>query len=105
MAAFAPNKLSDAQLTLIWDYLAQPPQPTTGKALYEDYCANCHGADGKGGPTSRAITNELANLKAQTRKGSKLGQFQQRREFMPAFTTTQLSDAEVNSIYTYVDSL
>jgi mono/diheme cytochrome c family protein len=105
MLPIPTKELSDAQLILIWDYLAQPPQPTTGQALYVDYCANCHGADGKGGPTARPIINELANVKPQVRKGSKLGQFQQRRDYMPAFTSAQLSDAEVNAIYTYVDSL
>ena len=100
-----PAKLSDAQLTLIWDYLDQPPQPTTGQALYHDYCANCHGADGKGGPTTRPIVNELAELKKQVRAGAHLGEFDMRREYMPAFTTGDLTDAEVDLIYNYVDSL
>lgn len=105
MAIVGPDKLSDADLTLIWDFLDQPPQPTTGQALYHDYCANCHGADGKGGPTMRNITNELAKLKTQVRMGSKLGQFQLRHDFMPAFPTSRLSDSEVDLIYAYVDSL
>lgn len=105
MAPFTTAELSDSNLTLIWDYLDKPPQPTTGQALYHDYCANCHGADGKGGPTGRAITNELAKLKQQVRSGASLGQFAKRKNFMPAFTTAKISDAELNLIYTYVGSL
>jgi mono/diheme cytochrome c family protein len=105
MDIFGPDKLSDANLSLIWDYLDLPAQPTTGQALYHDYCANCHGADGKAGPTMRSITNELAKLKDQIRKGSKPGLFDQRHDYMPAFAASRLSDAEVALIYTYVDSL
>jgi mono/diheme cytochrome c family protein len=105
MLAVATDKLPDASLTLIWDYLDQAPQPTTGQALYLDYCGNCHGADGKGGPTARNILNELDNLKSQVRQGSHLGQFDMRREYMPALPATRLSNAELDLIYAYVASL
>jgi mono/diheme cytochrome c family protein len=105
MEVVGPEKLSDASLELIWSYLDQPPQPTTGQALYHDYCGNCHGADGKGGPTTRNILNELAKLKEQVRKGTHLGEFAMRREYMPMFSTSRLSDAELDLIYKYVDSL
>ncbi len=97
--------LPDAQLTLIWDYLDLPPQPTTGQALYLDYCGNCHGADGKGGPTKRSVVNELSKLKQQVRAGAHLGEFEMRGEYMPAWTTARITDAELDLIYKYVDSL
>ena len=105
MEAIPANVISDAVLDTIWDWLDEPPQPTTGEGLYHDYCANCHGADGKGGPTMRPITDELKNLKTQVRKGSHPGAFDQRHEYMPVFSTTRLTDAEVQLIYDYVDSL
>lgn len=105
MVAVAPDKLPDSALTLIWDYLDLPPQPTSGQALYLDYCGNCHGADGKGGPTGRNILNELGKLKSQVRQGSHLGQFDMRRDYMPALPATRLSDAELSLISTYVQSL
>jgi mono/diheme cytochrome c family protein len=105
MEKVAADKLSDAQLKLIFDYLDLPPQPTTGKALYTDYCANCHGADGKGGPTTRNITNEVAKVLTQTRSGKNVGKFDPRKDYMPAFPTTRISDAELALIRTYVDSL
>ena len=105
MDKWGTDKISDAQLTLIFDYLDQPPQPTTGKGLYDDYCANCHGADGKGGPTMRDITNEVAKVLTQVRSGKNVGQFQMRRDYMPAFPTTDISDSELMLIRDYVDSL
>jgi len=105
MEAIARDVISDAVLESIWDWLDEPPQPTTGEALYHDYCANCHGADGEGGPTIQPIKNELHELEEQVRDGSHPGEFTQRREYMPAFSTTRLTDAEVDLIYDYVESL
>ena len=105
MEAVPPETISNAMLESIWDYLDEPPQPTTGEGLFHDYCANCHGADGKGGPTDRPITDELDKLKTQVREGAHPGQFDMRREYMPVFPTSRLSDAEVDLIYDYVESL
>jgi mono/diheme cytochrome c family protein len=105
MVAYAADKLSDANLTLIWDYLDKPAKPTTGQALYLDYCGNCHGADGKGGPTMRNLLNEVDKVKSMARSGAHLGEFDMRREYMPAFGAAVLSDAELELIRTYVDSL
>ena len=105
MEKLATDKLPDAQLMLIFDYLDQPPQPTTGKALYVDYCANCHGADGKGGPTARNIINEVGKVVTQTRSGKNIGKFAMRRDYMPAFPASEISDAELALIRDYVESL
>jgi mono/diheme cytochrome c family protein len=105
MLAVPASELSDADLTKIWDYLDMPAQPTTGQALYADYCGNCHGADGKGGPTTRSIVNELGQLKAHVRQGAHPGEFSMRREYMPAFAANRITDAELDLIYAYVDSL
>lgn len=105
MDKWGTDKLSDAQLMLIFDYLDMPPQPTTGKALYDDYCANCHGADGKGGPTMRAITNEVGKVLTQVRSGKNVGKFEMRRDYMPAFPSGDISDSELMLIRDYVDSL
>jgi mono/diheme cytochrome c family protein len=105
MDKWGADKLSDAQLNLIFDYLDQPPQPTTGTALYGDYCANCHGADGKGGPTTRNIINEVGKVLTQVRSGKNVGKFDPRRDYMPAFPASDISDAELMLIRDYVDSL
>jgi mono/diheme cytochrome c family protein len=105
MEKWGTDKLSDAQLMLIFDYLDQPPQPTTGQTLYLDYCANCHGADAKGGPTTRNILNEVQNVLKQVRAGKNPGQYQMRHDSMPVFSTMRISDAELVMIRDYVDSL
>ena len=105
MEKWGTDKLSDADLTLIFDYLDKPPQPTTGQALYKDYCANCHGADAKSGPAMHDIQKEAGELPMQVRKGAHPGEYTKRNEFMPIFTTMRLSDAEVALIQTYVESL
>jgi mono/diheme cytochrome c family protein len=105
MLAVPTGELSDSALEKIWDYLDAPAQPTTGQALYLDYCGNCHGADGKGGPTMRNILNELGALKDMVRKGAHPGEFDMRREYMPAFGMDVISNSELDAIYQYVDSL
>jgi len=105
MEKVGPDMLSDAQLTLIFDYLAQPPQPTTGKALFDDYCANCHGADARGGPTDRDITGEVGKIQELVRGGKSIGQYQMRHDSMPKFSTSLVNDAELLLIRDYVDSL
>jgi len=105
MDKWGTDKLSDAQLMLIFDYLDQPPQPTTGQGLFNDYCANCHGANGKGGPTMRDITNEVAKVLAEVRSGKNVGNYSMRHDSMPAFSTSRISDSELMLIRDYVDSL
>jgi mono/diheme cytochrome c family protein len=41
-----------------------PPDIASGKLTYEDYCAACHGADGRGqGPVASALKTPPANLR------------------------------------------
>jgi mono/diheme cytochrome c family protein len=104
MEKFGTDKLSDAQLNLIWDYLDLPPQPTTGATLFGDYCANCHGADGKGGPTTRPLAGEGKNVLKLVREGHNIGQYAMRHDSMPKFSTTRITDAELNLILAHVNS-
>jgi mono/diheme cytochrome c family protein len=105
MEKWGADKLSDAQLNLIFDYLDTPPQPTTGAELYRDYCTNCHGSDAKSGPAMKNLLNEVDELKDQVRKGAHPGEYSMRQEYMPAFSTMRLSDADLDKIYQYVDGL
>lgn len=104
MEKVGTDKLSDAQLNLIWDYLDQPPQPTTGETLFKDYCANCHGADGKGGVVMRPLAGEGKNVLKLVRSGKSIGQYAMRHDSMPAFSTMRISDAELNLILAYVNT-
>jgi mono/diheme cytochrome c family protein len=104
MEKFGTDKLSDAQLTLIWDYLDQPPQPTTGAALFGDYCANCHGADGKGGPTTRPLAGEGKEVLKLVREGHNIGKYAMRHDSMPKFETMRITDPELNLILAHVNT-
>jgi mono/diheme cytochrome c family protein len=43
---------------------AVPPDVASGKLTYMDYCAACHGADGRGqGPAASALKTPPANLR------------------------------------------
>lgn len=104
MLAFDTEDLSDMELAEIMDFLAEPPQPTTGEELYLDYCAACHGDDGAGGPTTRRVIGEAANAERLVRNGH-AGEFSNRREYMPAWSTDEISDAELDLIVTYIGTL
>jgi mono/diheme cytochrome c family protein len=106
MEAIPPAMLSDADLMLIYDYLDKPPQPTTAQGLYADYCGNCHGADGKGGPSTRDITGDAVDpIEEVVRQGTHPGEFELRNEYMPPYSTTRISDAELQLVSDYVDTL
>jgi mono/diheme cytochrome c family protein len=106
MMKYTVDQVSDAQLQGIFTFLASPPKPTTGKGLYDDYCGNCHGADGKGGVTMRDISSEPLNVFiADSRGGHHPGEFENRREYMLKWTPAELSDAELRLIFAYIDGL
>ena len=106
MPQFTTALLPDVQLQSILTFLAAPAKPTTGAGLYRDYCANCHGADAAGGVTMRPIAAEpMTAFTTNVRNGHSAGMFSNRREFMPRWTAAQISDAEIQLIFTYVGSL
>jgi hypothetical protein len=100
--------VTDAELAMILTYLNSFPQPTTGEALFLDYCASCHGADGKGAGTTRdltAVANLATEIPDKVRNGTHQGEFNLRIEYMPKRDTTELTDAELMLITTYVEGL
>ena len=108
MAAYPESALPSATLNAIFEWLSTPAlaKPTTGKALYEDFCANCHGADGSGGTAAHAAEGEpLSKALQMVRGGHSLMQFSSRTGYMPKWTTSELTDAEVGLIVDYLDSL
>ena len=106
MIKFPEELVSNAQLMGIWTFLQNQPKPTTGMGLYKDYCESCHGADAKGGVTMRPIDTLTVNaFIMDTRAGHHPGEFANRREYMPKWTAAELSDAEIRSIFMYVQGL
>jgi mono/diheme cytochrome c family protein len=113
MVAMDAGFVSDAELNMIIAYLNDKtkfPQPTTGQGLYEDYCANCHGADGKGAQTTRDLTNLVDPLAEAVPTNVRMGhhlenEYNLLTEYMPAQDATVLSDAELMLIATYIEGL
>jgi mono/diheme cytochrome c family protein len=107
MEAYPVAAIPDATLSAIFDALSTPalPKPTTGEALYKDYCANCHGATGTGGTANHPAKGQpLQKAMEMTRQGHQLTKFSTRTAYMPKWSTTELSDAEIKSIVDYLNS-
>lgn len=95
--------LNDQMLEEIIVFLNSFPQPTTGEELYLDYCANCHGADGRGGVTTRDLNGELHETAGLMNTGAHTMEYENRPEYMPALSS-QLTQAEVDLIMQYLQN-
>lgn len=105
MEAYPTATLSDAFLTEIFALLDAPAKPTTGAALYHDYCENCHGADGKGTLVGHGVAEPLSKYMEMVRSGHGGTNYGNRTGYMPSWTAQQLSDADVMAIFTYASKL
>lgn len=108
MTAFPASALPDATLTSFFDALSTPalPKPTAGAALYTDYCANCHSATGTGGTAGHNAKGQtLSKALSMVRSGHSLTQFSSRNGYMPKWSTSELTDAEVGLIVDHLNSL
>jgi mono/diheme cytochrome c family protein len=98
MPAHNTTSLPDQKLSEIVAYLTAAPRPTSGAALYQDLCANCHGVDSAGkagrGPSIKSKGASVATRVRQGAAGTNYGS----PGYMPAFSTSELTDAEVQAI-------
>ncbi|MDX1747271.1 MAG: c-type cytochrome, partial [Halobacteriales archaeon] len=60
MPAYPREMISDEQLTEIFEFIDQAPRPTDGEGLFVQYCSNCHGTDGRGGPSGKSVVGEVS---------------------------------------------
>jgi cytochrome c5 len=95
MPAYKVDSISDQQLTEIWEYLGEGERPRTGKGLYEAFCANCHGIDGRGGFTGKNVIKEIEEFSEYIRKGKNVSYPLNRKKYMPAYRTSDLSSTEI----------
>ncbi len=105
MFEFSKQVVSDEDLTDILDWLSAAPKPTTGEGLYMDYCGVCHGDDGVGTTGHDAKGMSLSGFTSNVRNGHHAGEFDNRTGYMPKWSNSELSDAEVNLIHQHVNSL
>jgi mono/diheme cytochrome c family protein len=105
MAAFDTAALSDDDLSSILTFLNAQPRPTDGAGLYTRFCGNCHGANAQGGRVGKDITREGDELVEAVREGHHAGDYGDRTEYMPAWSTGELSSREVAAIEAYIGTL
>ena len=69
VAQTAPAAAPQAAKPEIKHVPAAYTDPSSGKEMYQQYCASCHGADGKGdGPASSALNIPATNLTTMAAK-------------------------------------
>jgi mono/diheme cytochrome c family protein len=106
MPQFTADVLADDELELIFDYLDSFPQPDTPEGLYLDYCRNCHGVDASGGVVNAELYfSPIQDFIENVRQGRGGTNYGSRPTFMPARTSAELSDAEIQMIFDYVGTL
>ncbi len=107
MPAFSRDEIEDLEPILAW--LDRPPTPQTGLALYARYCGNCHGPDGISGRVGEDSVKEaqegLDEVMEVVREGEGGFDYAARTEYMPAWTSAQLSDANVALIVAFLATL
>ena len=105
MDAFDTDALTDEELGMVLTYLQSAPHPTTGADLYGRYCINCHGKDGRSGRVKINIVREVAELGIKVRWGHGGTNYAARTSYMPSWPATEITDADVALLRTYVGSL
>lgn len=103
MPGYSEAELPTAMLDGIMSWLAEAPQPRDGRGLNARYCANCHGADGRGGPTRASIIGEdLDEFIETVREGEGGRNYGARGDYMPAWSSLELSNAEIRLIWDFL---
>lgn len=105
MPAFDTAAVTDPELTAILGYLRAADKPTTGEGLYQRFCQNCHGADGKSGRVRKNILGEVGELAEKIRFGNGGNNYGARTSYMPAWNATEITDAEIALLRTYIVGL
>jgi ubiquinol-cytochrome c reductase cytochrome c subunit len=71
-----------------------------GMKLFSDHCAGCHGIQGAGGIVTGGVVPSLGDADPKTvGEAVRVGPW-----LMPRFSTTAITDAELNSIAAYVET-
>ncbi len=105
MSPFPVTSLSDADLTAIVTWLGGMPKPTTPDGLYKDFCGNCHGpAVATGGAVAVNVTGLSATSVTNAVRLGFGTDPMLRTGYMPKFDATQLTDAELAQIQTFLGS-
>ena len=67
-----------------------------GQAVYQQYCAGCHGTNGQGTQFGPDIAGEGGDVREAVRQGE---------DGMPSFSTVVISNTQLRALSSYVSSL
>jgi mono/diheme cytochrome c family protein len=106
MQSFSPDLLAEADLDAIIGWLREAQKPTRGEALYVRFCGNCHGVDARSGRVDEDIASEAAEEPEEIFEAIREGhgglRYGDREEFMPSWSSPELTDEEVALIAAYL---
>jgi mono/diheme cytochrome c family protein len=106
MPAFDATALPDDTLVALFDYLDDFEKPSDGGELFVLFCANCHGADAKGGRVSKGIrSNGSGDYVEKVREVEGGSAYGSRTNYMPSWASDVLSKDDISAIVAYVKSL
>jgi mono/diheme cytochrome c family protein len=101
MPAYSKSEMSDQTLQAIYAWLqGQAQVPSTPQSLWAQVgCASCHGANAEGGSSGPPLTGEESSYE-EFREVVRRGE-----EGMPAYSTAEISDTDVQSLYDWLMTL
>jgi len=105
MDAIGAEALPDADLDKIIAWLDSATKPTTGPELYVRFCANCHGSNGRSGRVAKNIVRNVGELNDLVRSGHGGHFYSARTSYMPSWSSSEITDAELSLIRAYVSQL
>lgn len=105
MPAYTTDSLSDTQLNEIIAWLRTAAKPSDGAALYNRFCANCHGRDARGGPVGKSVLGETGEFLEKVREGEGGNNYSRRKDYMPSWSSGEITNAEVQAMISYVRTL
>lgn len=105
MSAYSADIIDDVTLDEVWTWLGAAAKPADGAGLFARFCANCHDADGSGGRAEHAVGIDQAEIRASVREGNGGENYGASTEFMPAFGTDLITDAELDLIVEHIGTL
>jgi len=104
MTAYGTDRVTDAQLDEIIDFLHAQTRPTTGADLYKTFCANCHGTGNQDGPAAESLAGR-DNSSEDIRQGKGGTNYGSRLVYMPSWSSAELSNGEVDLLNAYISAL
>ena len=105
MTAWPQANISDADLDAINLWQNSFPKPPTGQGMYLAMCGNCHGPTAGGGSAPIGVMGKSKADVANFVRNGNGTDFANRKEYMPKFDTTLLTEADLALIEGYLNSM